>query len=66
MDILVNGQRKSVPDTTTIFSLLEQFHLQDELIAVEHNGEIIAREAYATRRLTEKDVIEIVRFVGGG
>jgi thiamine biosynthesis protein ThiS len=35
-------------------------------VAVEHNGMIIDRDAYATTTLGDGDVVEIVRMVGGG
>jgi Sulfur transfer protein involved in thiamine biosynthesis len=35
-------------------------------VAVEHNGTIIERDAYAATTLRDGDVVEIVRMVGGG
>lgn len=35
-------------------------------IAVERNGEIVPRGSFAGTMLRDSDVIEIVRFVGGG
>jgi thiamine biosynthesis protein ThiS len=35
-------------------------------VAVEHNGMIIERDAYARTTLQDGDVMEIVRMVGGG
>ena len=35
-------------------------------VAVGYNGEVIKKEEYPKVRLTEGDVLEIVRPVGGG
>ena len=40
--------------------------LSDGAVAVERNGDVVTRATHPTTSLVEGDVIEIVRFVGGG
>ena len=63
----MNGDRREVPDGTTLGALLAGLGLDPRLIVVEHNREILRdRDAYATRALDDGDVLELVHFVGGG
>jgi len=66
VQLTVNGSARAVPDRTTVRELLEQFDLATERVAVECNGQIVPSDGFAERRLQDGDVVEIVRFVGGG
>ncbi|MHB1682847.1 MAG: sulfur carrier protein ThiS [Bacilli bacterium] len=66
MTIVVNGQRRDIVPDWTGMKLLEELDLSRERIAVERNGEIMNQETFASCVLSAGDVIEIVRFVGGG
>lgn len=66
MNVTVNGQRREFPQGTNIQTMLAAFELADERVAVEWNGRIVDRAAYADTVLAEGDTVEIVRFVGGG
>jgi len=54
----------SAPRTLQEFLLEQQYDCKT--VAVERNGEIIARTEYDSTQLTDADCLEIVRFVGGG
>ena len=66
MDILLNGEPLSLPDTTTLAALLESQHLAERRVAVEINGEIVPRSRHAEHALQHNDRIEIVHALGGG
>lgn len=66
MHITVNGSVREIPERSTIQMLLAEFALVDQKVAVECNGQIVARDQFAKQMLCEGDVLEIVRFVGGG
>lgn len=66
LNISVNGERRSVDSCDTIARLLENFGLNPEATAVQRNDAIVPRSAYAETTLEDGDVIELVRFVGGG
>lgn len=66
MNLLVNGEAASAPDSVTVAAFLERLGLPKKGVAVERNREIVPKSAYGTTRLREGDRIEIVQFVGGG
>ena len=66
MQVIINGEPRTLRDGFTIARLLAELGLNARRIAVEINREIVARERYDTQALTEGDLIEIVHFVGGG
>ena len=66
MELLVNGERRPVPDGTTVAQLLDVLGLPRERVAVEVNLDIVPRAEHASRRLSPGDRVEVVSFVGGG
>ena len=66
MQLLVNGKPSELPTGLTARQLVEHLDLGGKRIALEVNGEIVPRSAYAQRRLQEGDKIEIVHAIGGG
>jgi thiamine biosynthesis protein ThiS len=66
MNIIINGERREVPDGMTVQKLIQHLGLKEERIAVERNREILRRAEWEGTRLQEGDVLEIVHFVGGG
>ncbi|MCY0893530.1 MAG: sulfur carrier protein ThiS [Acidibacillus sp.] len=66
MQIHVNGQSKILQESITVSDLIHNYDLQDELVAVERNGDIVPKEQFITQFILDGDHIEIVRFVGGG
>jgi sulfur carrier protein len=61
----VNGEYREV-SATTVFDLLTELGLHPQGTIVERNREIVDREAYRETNLSEGDVLELVRLVGGG
>ncbi|NLS39171.1 sulfur carrier protein ThiS [Bacillus subtilis] len=53
-------------DAGTIQDLLASYQLEYKIVIVERNKEIIGKERYHEVELCDRDVIEIVHFVGGG
>jgi sulfur carrier protein len=66
MKIKINGEEKEIGDEVTIAALLEQLQIRPARVVIEHNRDIVSREAYAATSLKEGDTLEIVHFVGGG
>lgn len=66
MNILLNGQNKSIDHNTNIDQLLISLDLNNKRLAVEVNQEIIPRGDFATFTLSELDKVEIVQAIGGG
>ena len=49
-----------------LMSALETLGFDPARIAVERNGEVVPRAQYKDTMLRDGDVLEVVRFVGGG
>ncbi|MDE0074926.1 MAG: sulfur carrier protein ThiS [Gammaproteobacteria bacterium] len=64
--IRLNGKAREVGADITVSGLLDELGLVPGMVVVERNREILARESYATVRLSEGDQLELVHFVGGG
>ncbi|MES2125361.1 MAG: sulfur carrier protein ThiS [Gemmatimonadota bacterium] len=66
MQLTINGEARTVPDTANVESLLKHLALDPRAVVVELNRTIVRRPAIATTPLAENDTVEIVHFVGGG
>ena len=66
IDVVINGQPRSVNAGTTITGLLELLGLGERRVAVERNREVVPRALHATTVLDSGDRLELVTFVGGG
>ncbi|MEJ2438659.1 MAG: sulfur carrier protein ThiS [Gammaproteobacteria bacterium] len=66
MEIIVNGNTRSVPEGYTAAQLVEALALGERRIAMEVNEEIVPRSHYPQYQFASGDRIEIVHAVGGG
>jgi sulfur carrier protein len=66
MQIILNGEPRTVAAGTVLAALLEAEGLGGRRVAVEINGDIVARGAHAGRALADGDRVEIVHALGGG
>ncbi len=66
MNLLLNGEPATAPESQTVAQFLDRLGLPRKGVAVELNLEIVPKSAYDSVRLSEGDRIEIVQFVGGG
>jgi thiamine biosynthesis protein ThiS len=66
IQIVVNGENRSVAPGATVADLLAALALPPGRVAIERNLEILPRPQWAETRLAPDDRYEIVQFVGGG
>ena len=66
MELVINGEKREMPDGTTVSKLLEMLNIAPERVVVEVNLNILKRAEHPTTILKEGDQVEIVHFVGGG
>jgi thiamine biosynthesis protein ThiS len=66
MTVQINGETRQIEDGTTVLALLESLSLKPQATVVQRNGDIVDRERYGDTGVSEGDVLELVRFVGGG
>lgn len=66
MQVILNGESRTVPAGTSVADLLVQLDAVGKRVAVERNGAIVPRSAHADTVLQEGDALEVVIAVGGG
>ena len=65
MQVIINGESKSLNNNTTVAALLTEMNIEGK-IAVEINHEILPRSLFEEHHITDGDVLEIVHAIGGG
>ena len=63
--VQINGKQENAAGKT-LAELLREKGYQAERVAVERNGRIVPKATFASARIEDGDVLEIVGFVGGG
>ena len=66
MEVVVNGEKRDVPEGITVSGLLELLTVAPERVVVELNLAILKRAQGPSTILKRGDQVEIVQFVGGG
>ena len=64
--MIVNGKEADLQAETTLLAYLESNGYDPRTIAVEKNGAIVPKGAFASETLSGGDTMEIVAFMGGG
>ena len=66
MKITCNGVTKEISSNTTLVSFITDMNLNPDTVVAECDGRIIKRDEYDTLILSDGNVLELIRFVGGG
>jgi sulfur carrier protein len=69
MQVVINGKERDFPmllSASTVADLIGALELKGDRVALEHNGTIVRRDAWAATSIHSGDKFEIVHFVGGG
>ena len=66
MKITCNGETKEITDGITLISFIRDMDLNPDTVVAECDGRIIKRDEYDTMVLSEGNILELIRFVGGG
>ena len=66
MEITCNGETKQILPKITLGTFIRDLDLNPVTIVAECNGRIIKKEEYDSLVLQEGNVLELIRFVGGG
>ena len=66
MTIQLNGKQAELAAPVSIEQFLQEKGLPLDAVAVEYNGDLLSKETFAEHTLREGDVLEVLRFVGGG
>ena len=69
LTLTINGigrEFESLDSPATLARVVAELGLKADRVAVEHNGEIAARDSWASVQVVSGDKLEVVHFVGGG
>lgn len=66
MEIIINGEVKSVQEHLTAMQLLKDLGIAEKKLALEVNQEVVPRSMLAKHFLQAGDTIEIIHAIGGG
>ena len=64
--IKINGKIKTIIDQLTLAVLMKDLKIPLNKVAIELNKEIVNKKKINKINFKNKDVIEIVHFIGGG
>ena len=63
--VKINGEEKEIAGKN-LLEYLKETGFNPEQVVVERNFEIIPKEQLGSVTIQDEDVIEVLRFVGGG
>jgi sulfur carrier protein len=66
MEIVLNGERRSLSLATNVASMVEELGLPAPLVLVEHNAIALRRDEWKSTPLADGDRIEILQVSAGG
>ena len=66
MKIICNGESKEIVQGLTLKAFIQDLNLNPETVVAECNGRIVKRNEYDSLVLSDGNVLELIRFVGGG
>jgi sulfur carrier protein len=66
MKILLNGKAEFIGENFSVTQLLSKFNVNPSFTIVELNSVIISNANYQSQLLKEGDIVELIRFMGGG
>jgi sulfur carrier protein len=66
MEIVINGERRQLPDETSLAGAVAALTTVASGIAAAVNGEVVRRADWASTRLAAGDQLEILTAVQGG
>ncbi len=67
MKIMINGEMMQMCKPLTVTELLQEKKVvSPDMVSVEVNEQILAKDDFATTLLQENDTVEFLYFMGGG
>ena len=66
IEIQLNGESHKFEETLSVEELLKKLSIDKNKVAVELNQTVVSKQTYSNTTVVNKDVVEIVTFIGGG
>ena len=66
IEIQLNWETHKFEENLSVEELLKKLSIDKNKVAVELNQTVVSKQTYSNTRIVNKDVVEIVTFIGGG
>ena len=66
ISVKVNGEIREIEKNMNLLDFLIFIGISSTFIAVAYNGEVLRKEQYESIEVSDGDILELVRPVGGG
>jgi sulfur carrier protein len=66
IEIQLNGETHKFEENLSVEELLKKLSIDKNKVAVELNQTVVSKQTYSNTTVVNKDVVEIVTFIGGG
>ena len=66
MNIILNGKPYVLENSNNLLNILKTLDINPQNLIAEVNGKIVTAKEFENKIINENDVIELVKFVGGG
>ena len=66
MNIILNGKPYVIENSNNLLNILKTLDINPQNLIAEVNGEIVTAKEFENKIINENDVIELVKFIGGG
>ncbi|HIZ88331.1 MAG: sulfur carrier protein ThiS [Candidatus Mucispirillum faecigallinarum] len=66
MNVKINGENHTFNDNITLENIIKELNITINSIVAEVNGQVITKEKFSNTVIKDNDVIELIKFVGGG
>ena len=66
MNVKINGEDHTFNDNITLENIIKELNITINSIVAEVNGQVITKEKFSNTVIKDTDVIELIKFVGGG
>ena len=66
MNVKLNGENHTFNDNITLENIIKELNITINSIVAEVNGQVITKEKFSNTVIKDNDVIELIKFVGGG
>lgn len=66
MNVKINGENHTFNDDITLENIIKELNITINSIVAEVNGQVITKEKFSNTVIKDNDIIELIKFVGGG
>ncbi len=66
MRVIINGEDREIEENISVLDLLKDLGIEEKTMAAAVNMQVVKKENWESKLISENDKIEFLHFVGGG